>query len=149
MNTTLTVPPKAVPPKAVPFSTPVVNSARFRVHRTNQPRSAPYVKTPQVKHALVKSIAGAVLTLFLTFSFAVRGFAAPVDVNTADAVSLSDSLSGVGPKIAEAIVVYRKENGPFTAIDDLLKVKGIGPRILERNKADIRLGEQSSSSTAE
>ena len=139
MNTTI----------AIPFSAPVVDSARFRAHRTNQPRFGPSVRTPLVKHALAKSVAGVVLTLFLTFSFAVRGFAAPVDVNTADAVSLSDSLSGVGPKIAEAIVVYRKENGPFTAIDDLLNVKGIGPRILEKNKADIRIGEQSSSSAAE
>jgi competence protein ComEA len=144
MNTTLTI-----PLRAVPFDALVVSSARFRAHRTNRRRVGPGVRTPLVKHVFAKSVAAAVLTLFLTFSFAVRGFAAPVDVNTADAVSLSDALSGVGPKIAEAIVVYRKENGPFTAVDDLLNVKGIGPRILERNKADIRIGEQSSSSTAE
>ncbi len=134
MNTTI----------AVPVNARIVKATRLRTRRIGIG-----VKTPLVTNAVAKSVLGVVLTLLLTFSFAVRGFAAPVDVNTADAASLSDSLSGIGPKIAEAIVVYRKENGPFMAIEDLLNVKGIGPRILERNKPDIRLGEQSSSSTSE
>ena len=133
----------------VPVNTRIANATRCNPCRVNPHGARPGVRTPLPGHSLAKSIAGAVLTLFLTFSFAVRGFAAPVDVNTADVVSLSDSLSGVGTKIAEAIVVYREKNGPFTTVEDLLNVKGIGPRILEKNKADIRVGEQSSGATAE
>ncbi len=65
--------------------------------------------------------------------------AAPVDVNSADAQELADSLSGIGPKIAAAIVEYRKQHGPFQSIDDLLNVKGVGSKTLERNQQDIIL----------
>lgn len=79
----------------------------------------------------------AVLSLFLVYSIAVQTLAAPINVNTADAMAIADSLSGVGPKIGAAIVEYREANGPFTSAEDLLNVKGVGPKILETNKADI------------
>jgi len=115
--------------------TPGVNTARITTRGFNR--------------TTAKSVAGMVLTLFLLFTFALPGFAAPVDVNTADANALSEALSGVGPKIAEEIILYRKENGPFMETDDLLNVKGIGPGILDRNKADILIGETTSGSTAD
>lgn len=55
--------------------------------------------------------------------------AAPVNLNSADLVAL-DSLPGVGPVTAEAIVAWRDENGPFRSVDDLLDVKGIGEATL-------------------
>ncbi len=58
-----------------------------------------------------------------------RGSAAlsgPVDLNRADAVEL-DGLPGIGPATAAAIVAYRQANGPFASVDDLTKVRGIGP----------------------
>ncbi len=70
---------------------------------------------------------------------ALRSYAAPVDVNSADADGLAESLNGVGPKIAAAIVEYRKQNGPFQSIDELLNVKGVGSKMLERNQEDIIL----------
>ncbi len=70
----------------------------------------------------------------------VSGYAAPVDVNSADAQMLADSLSGVGPKLAAAIVQYRKQNGPYQSIEDLLNVRGIGPVVLEKNRGDIQFG---------
>lgn len=66
-------------------------------------------------------------------------FATPVDINSADAKTIAKSLSGIGEKKAEDIIKYRKENGPFKSIDDLSKVKGIGAKTIEKNKADIVL----------
>jgi competence protein ComEA len=52
--------------------------------------------------------------------------AGPVDINRADA-GLLDTLPGVGPATAEAIVAERDRNGPFLGVDDLERVPGIGP----------------------
>ena len=56
--------------------------------------------------------------------------AGPLDLNSASAEQL-DSLPGVGPSTAAAIVGYRDEHGPFASIDDLTEVRGIGPAKLE------------------
>ena len=64
-------------------------------------------------------------------------WAGPVNVNTADADAISRELQGVGLAKAQAIVAYRSKNGDFAAPEDLLKVKGIGPSILEKNRGDI------------
>jgi len=63
--------------------------------------------------------------------------AQPVDINTADAQTLADTIRGVGLKRAEAIVADREKNGPFTSVDDLARVQGIGERILEDARADL------------
>ena len=84
----------------------------------------------------------AVLSFFLIYSLAVRGLAAPINVNTADAAAIADALSGIGPRIGAAIVEYREANGPFSSVDDLLNVKGVGPKILEKNRADILLDNE-------
>jgi competence protein ComEA len=70
-----------------------------------------------------------------------NGFAAPVNINTADAQTIADALANIGIKKAEAIVEYRKTNGPFKTPEDLLNVKGIGAKTLEKNKADILLSD--------
>jgi competence protein ComEA len=57
-----------------------------------------------------------------------------VNVNTADAAQLASALSGIGEKKAQLIVAWRKEHGHFKSLDDLAKVKGIGPKLIERNK---------------
>ena len=64
-------------------------------------------------------------------------YAAPVNINKADAEQLSQSLNGIGLKKAMAIVKYRKENGAFKTLDDLTNVKGIGEKTVKKNKADI------------
>jgi len=71
--------------------------------------------------------------------FSLSTWAAPVNVNTADAATLAVSLVGVGATKAQAIVAYREENGPFASADDLVSVKGIGTKTLERNRSDILL----------
>lgn len=79
--------------------------------------------------------------LFILALLSFNVFATPVNINTADAQAIADSLSGIGIKKAEAIVEYRKANGPFKAAEDLLNVKGIGEKTLEKNKADILLSD--------
>jgi len=49
----------------------------------------------------------------------------PVDLNTADLAAL-DTLPGVGPATAQAIITYREEHGRFRSVDELLEVRGIG-----------------------
>jgi len=85
-------------------------------------------------------------TLFRTLVLALglsaaTAFAAPVNVNTADAATIAENLKHVGPKTAEAIVAYREANGPFKSAEDLLNVKGVGQRILDANKGDIRTAD--------
>lgn len=62
----------------------------------------------------------------------------PVNINSADAGTLARELDGVGPAKAQAIVEYRQKNGPFKSPEDLLKVQGIGERVLEQNRANLR-----------
>jgi competence protein ComEA len=56
--------------------------------------------------------------------------AALININTASETEL-ETLSGVGPVTASAIIDYRTQNGPFAAVDDLIDVSGIGPATLE------------------
>ena len=70
----------------------------------------------------------------------VVGWCGPVNVNTADASMLAKELDGIGPAKAQAIVEYRQKNGPFKSPDDLLKVDGIGERVLDLNRGNIQIG---------
>jgi len=65
--------------------------------------------------------------------------AGPVNLNSADATTLAKELDGIGPAKAQAIVEYRQKNGPFRSPEDLLKVDGIGEKVLEQNRGNIRL----------
>ncbi len=74
-------------------------------------------------------------------------FAGPVNVNTADAETISAELKGVGLSRAKAIVEYRKQHGPFKSPAELLNVKGIGVRTLEINRDNILLESPKSKSS--
>ena len=67
--------------------------------------------------------------------------AGPVDINTADAPTLAAQLNGVGPVLAREIVLDRERNGRFDSAADLLRVAGIGERIIERNRSNILIRE--------
>ena len=69
----------------------------------------------------------------------ITAFAGPVNVNLADAETISAELKGVGLSKANAIVEYRNANGPFKSREDLMEVKGIGARTLEINNENILL----------
>ena len=69
----------------------------------------------------------------------IVAWAGPVNINTADATTLAKELDGIGPAKAQAIVDYRQKNGSFKTADDLLKVEGIGAKVLEQNRDNIRV----------
>ena len=62
-----------------------------------------------------------------------------IDINTATLEEL-DSLPGIGPSLAQAIIDYRDNFGPFFAIEDIMFVDGIGPETFERIKDLITVG---------
>ena len=74
--------------------------------------------------------------------------AEPVNINTADATALAKALNGVGPAKAKAIVSYREKNGPFKSVDQLAMVEGITQKLIDKNRADIKLGAEKSAATA-
>jgi competence protein ComEA len=61
-----------------------------------------------------------------------------VNVNTATSTEL-ETLPGVGPHTAQAIIDHRAKNGPFLAVEELMDVRGIGPATLERLRDRVRL----------
>jgi competence protein ComEA len=72
---------------------------------------------------------------------AAGAFAGPVNINTADAATLAAELTGVGPALADAIVKDRTTNGNFATPEALSRVKGIGDRIVEMNRANILVAD--------
>lgn len=83
-------------------------------------------------------IAGLVVALVL-LSMSSLALAGQVDINTADAETISAELNGIGLAKAKAIVEYREKHGPFRSADDLTLVKGIGEKTVERNRSDIQV----------
>lgn len=75
--------------------------------------------------------------LFAFFALAVQ--AQTVDINSASAQELQ-SVKGIGPKKAEAIVKYRTEHGAFQSVDDLVNVPGIGPKSLNSMRDQLSVG---------
>jgi competence protein ComEA len=81
-----------------------------------------------------------ILTLVAFLSFSISAFAA-VNINTATQAEL-ESLQGVGPVKAQAIIDYRKKNGGFKSVDDIKNVDGIGDATLEKLRKDLSITGQ-------
>lgn len=80
-------------------------------------------------------------SLLLALALSLPLFAAagePVNINTADAATIADGLNGIGEAKARAIVEYREKNGPFKSADELVNVKGVGLKTVEKNRELIR-----------
>ena len=75
-----------------------------------------------------------ILFTFLVFTLSAVVYAGPVDINLADAATLAKNIKGVGLKKAKVIVAYREKHGMFKKVEDITKVKGIGPKLLEKNR---------------
>ena len=71
-----------------------------------------------------------------------------VDINNADAETLAKVIDGIGVAKAQAIVDYRKANGPFQSVEGLAAVKGIGERTVERNRDRLTVGAASAAAPA-
>ena len=80
----------------------------------------------------------ALLIVFTLFFLTVNVALAAIDINKADAKKLT-TLPGIGEAKAAAIVKYRKENGNFQSAKDLIKVKGIGPKVFEKLSKEISI----------
>jgi len=80
----------------------------------------------------------AVLSSALALSLAAIA-GQPVNINSANAETLSESLDGIGKNKAHAIVAYRNQHGPFQHADQLVNVKGIGIATVDRNRDFILL----------
>lgn len=93
-------------------------------------------------HHLLKPLLGCLLGLWFTISVA-----APLDINTATAAELATVMQNVGPKKAEAIVAWREQNGPFKSVDELEKVPGIGPKIVEANRDRLTVDTPAAAAT--
>lgn len=71
-----------------------------------------------------------------------------LDLNAATAQQLADSLPGIGPAKAARIVQWREQNGPFPSVQQLIDVRGIGPKTLERLLPLLRVGDAASAKRA-
>ncbi|OTA18395.1 hypothetical protein Xvie_00215 [Xenorhabdus vietnamensis] len=60
-----------------------------------------------------------------------------LNINIANAEELAKELNGIGAKKAQAIIEYREKYGPFTTIEQLQEVQGIGPIFIEKNRAKL------------
>ena len=85
----------------------------------------------------MKAITGLVAIGLLAIS--TLAFAGQVNINTADAKTISAELNGIGLSKAQAIVEYREKHGPFRSVEDVSLVKGIGERTLDKVRADIQV----------
>lgn len=70
--------------------------------------------------------------------------AAEMNINTATPEQLTQ-LKGIGDKKAQAIVAWRKANGPFTSVDQLAEIKGISANTLERMETTLTLDKTGNS----
>jgi competence protein ComEA len=61
-----------------------------------------------------------------------------LDLNRASAAEL-ETLPGIGPSLASAIIQYREQNGPFQSVEGLLSVPGIGPTRLSQLRPLVRV----------
>jgi competence protein ComEA len=106
---------------AVNLAEPLADGAKIDVPRRNSSGEAPTAAPTVTSSAPTSSASPAPAT---------------IDINTADAAAL-ETIPGIGPVLAAAIVQHRDENGPFPSVDALLDVSGIGPATLESMRAYV------------
>ena len=87
------------------------------------PATEPPVRSEPAKQTETKKSSGST----------VKKVTFPVNINTASKKEL-DALPGIGETLAQRIIDYRSANGPFSTVDELTKVKGIGEKTLEKLK---------------
>ena len=70
-------------------------------------------------------------------TFSTLTLASPVNINTASAEQIAESLTGIGMVKAQAIIDYRDTNGLFSSADQIVLVRGIGDATYHANEVDI------------
>lgn len=117
-----------VPVRSHRSSAPTV-APRLRPARTSLPPVTAPGAMPPVNPAVSTTVANGAPT-----SSSTR-----VNINTATAEQL-DTLPGVGPSTAKAIITYRTQKGPFRKTSDLLNVPGIGPAKYDAMRGAVTVG---------
>lgn len=110
--------------------------AREGADLTSLNLAAPLTDGTQVIVAKAGAAPAATSTGGGTGTGSTAGGATLVNINTASESEL-ETLSGVGPVTAAAIIQYRTEHGPFASVDDLMDVSGIGPATLEELRPQV------------
>lgn len=85
------------------------------------------------------------LSLFMLF--ALSGVAAAVDLNTATKEEL-ETVKGIGPAKADAIIEYRRLNGPFKSVDGLKEIKGFGDKSVDKLRSEVTVAAKPAEKTA-
>ncbi|MGD3046278.1 helix-hairpin-helix domain-containing protein [Xanthomonas oryzae] len=97
--------------------------------------------TQATRSVAMKSFTVVLKSLLLALLLSSNAYALDkVDINTASAEELDKVLVNVGRSKAEAIVEHRQANGPFKSAEELVLVKGIGLKTVERNRDLIEVG---------
>ncbi|WP_010303447.1 helix-hairpin-helix domain-containing protein [Kurthia senegalensis] len=91
------------------------------------------IYVPKKGEKMEGSIVNAIPSAAQSNENAVSSEQALININVADSAALQ-TISGIGPAKAEAIIQFRTENGPFQSIDDLKKISGFGEKTVERLK---------------
>lgn len=84
--------------------------------------------------------------LQITVAFALAlscqfALAEVVNINTADENALAENIIGVGKKKTLAIIAFRDQHGPFKSIDELTQVKGIGLKLMNKNRDNLTVSD--------
>ena len=93
------------------------------------------------------------LSLILFLLFGVSAFAKkkppaqPVNINTANSEQLQ-TVPGIGPATAGKILQMRKSYGAFKSVDDLLAIRGLGPKRLEKMRKYLTVGKPAAAKPA-
>ena len=81
-------------------------------------------------------IALMIVGLFLVSPLAIAMEPEKININAATKEQLM-TLNGIGEKVAERVIAYRKDVGPFKTPEEIMKVKGIGPKTFKNNQDRI------------
>ena len=74
------------------------------------------------------------LVVLMGMLWSTAALAGAVNINVADVDELAENIHGIGPRLAQAIVNYRRQYGDFGSIDELARVHGIGLAIIKDNR---------------
>ena len=94
-----------------------------------------YLSRPQVNHSSSANTSGKAIG---TSKAKMLSATDKVRINSANIAELQQ-LNGVGEKKAQLIIEYRDQHGKFKTIDELQEVKGIGPKLIEKNRSRLSL----------
>ena len=106
-------------------------------NKSGQPASADKAQT-HTNSAITNKASSAIKTP-LSKASSTKKDNTPININQASELDLAVALLGIGPAKAKAIIEYRKQNGAFKRVEDLMLVKGIGNATLEKNRDRLRL----------